>query len=287
MRAALACQRMVDEEGQLAAVADERAAARAFRTERRLYAAEDLERWLADRGVTVAQWREYLRGLVLRRRHQEQLAAVVARYPPEVDAVAEALPARGVCSGAFATWAPRLAGRAAAAWARWEREPDRPRPPGPDDLDRVDELWRRLVEESVTSARLRSVLRRRHLDCLGVDWEKAVFPTVDAAREALLCVRDDGWTLAEAAVAAGTRPQVGSAVLEEVDDDLRRELLRSGPGQLVGPLQRDGGWAVLRVLGKTVPTLEAADVRARAVADVADAAVAREVTDRVRWLLPL
>lgn len=287
VRAALACQRMVEDEGLPAAVDGERAAARAFRTERRLYAAEDLEEWLADRGITVAQWREYLRGLVHRDRHEEQLAAIVARYPPADDEVAHAVPGWGVCSGAFAAWARQLAERAAAAQARWERDADRPQPPGPDQLDRVDELWRRLVEESATPTRLASALRRRHLDWLRVDWEQAVFRTRDAAREGVLCVRDDGWSLAEAAAAAGTRLEPRSAVLEEVDADLRRELLRSRVGELVGPLRHGDGWAVLHVRAKGPPSLQAPEVRARALAAVADATVAGEVTDRVRWLLPL
>lgn len=287
VREALACQRMVVEEGLPWAVEEERTAARAFRSARRLYAAEDLEAWLAARGLTVAQWREYVRGTVLRRRHERDLSAVVARYPPGDGNVEGTVAVWGLCSGAFAAWARELAARAAGAHAQWERQPDGRQPPGCREEDRTDALWTRFIHTSANPSRLRSLVSAHHLDWLRVDWEQAVLPTRDGAREARACVRDDGCALAEAAEAAGTHLQTQSALLEQVDDGLRHEFVRCGEGDVVGPLQRREGWMVLHVRGKTPPSLQDPDVRARAVTEAVDTAVAGEVADRVRWLLPV
>lgn len=287
VREAQACQRMVVDEGLTPPVDEERAAATGFRYERRLYAAQDLEAWLDERGLTVAQWRDYIRGVVLRRRHEPELVAIMSRYPPTEQAVEHACGAWGVCSGVFARWAQELAARGAAAHAVWEADATGGDPPRPERLDALDALYERFAERAATPERLQATVTARALDWVQVDFDQTVFGNEDAAREALLCVRDDGWSLAEAARAAGTAVHRRSVFLEEVDGAARHQLLRARGGDLVGPLLLPEGPTLAHVRHRVEPSLHAPDVRARAVTELVDEAVAREVDDRVRWLPPL
>src|SRR4051794_26856900 len=108
-----------------AAVGDDelKRAGAAFRTERRLLAADELRAWLEAHRLTLADWNAYLR---------RRLADGAGAAPePGADAVW----AEGVCSGSFTRFAEELAARAAALAADSAAEP--PGPPPADWLARM------------------------------------------------------------------------------------------------------------------------------------------------------
>lgn len=281
VRQALACLRLVAEEGPPLARAAERSTERTFRRARLLLAAEDLEAWLSERGLTVGQWRRYIRGEVLRRRHAPELHTVTTRYPPGDAEVDAALPVWGVCSGAFPRWAEELATRAAAAHATCTDRDGTDCPPRPDDLDAHEVLFDRFATETATSRRLEALVATRYLDWLRVDCDIAVFADTDTAKEARLCVRDDGWSLDEAARAGGAVRQRRSLLVEEIDADARHHFVRARDGDLLGPLLLDGEPALVRVHHKNAPSLDDDELRARAAHQLVATAAAREVDDRV------
>ncbi|HEY3238528.1 MAG TPA: hypothetical protein VGL92_03105, partial [Acidimicrobiia bacterium] len=93
-----------------------RAAAAAFRRRHRLISAEDTERWLAARRISVAAWMDHIRRSLARDRHREQLSGLGPDAGgPEAEELA--LWATGVCSGLYPSLANGLAERAAAAEA--------------------------------------------------------------------------------------------------------------------------------------------------------------------------
>jgi hypothetical protein len=286
VRQAKACERLAAAHDLLPDVVEERAAAQAFRLERRLYAAEDLEAWLAERGLSVAQWRDHIRESVLRRQHAEDLDAVFGAYPPTDAEVEAALPVWGVCTGAFGRSARDLAARAAAAQAAWARGTGG-QAPAPGRLDVLDALYDRFTEQAARHEALEALVASRYLDWLRVECEQVTFPHDDAAREALLCVRDDGWTLTVAARAAGAEAVQANVLVRDADPEVRHRLLAAQDGDVLGPLQLPAGPALVHVVRKTAPDVDDPELRALAVREVIDAAVAREVDDRVRWLEPL
>lgn len=284
VRQALACRRLVRADGPPLSLETQREAETAFRRARRLHAAEDLEAWLIDRGLTVAQWRRYIRGEALRRRHAPELDTVVARYPPGDEEVAAALPVWGVCSGAFPRWAEELATRAAAAHAVCH---DEPRPvPEPGDLATHETLFDRFAAAVATPERLEARIASRYLEWLRLDCEVAAFPDADTAAEARLCVRDDGWSLAEAARAGRAARQRRSLLVEEVDADARHHFVRARDGDLLGPLLLAGEPVLVEVHHKHPPSLDDDELRSRASHELVVTAAAREVDDRVTWLHP-
>ena len=284
VRQAEACLRLADEEGSPLPHGAERRFATAFRRARRLHAAEDLEAWLEARELTVAQWRRHIRGEALRHHHAAELDTIVARTPISDATIEAALGPWGRCSGAFHRWAAQLATRAAAAHAVCERD-DQP-PPPPDDLVRLERLDDRFAAAVATRERLEALLAARYLDWLCLDTETSAFPDRDTAAEALLCVRDDGWSLTEATQAGRGRLRRHRLFVEEADGDIRHHLVRARDGDLLGPLPLGGEPTLLRVLRKDAPSLEDDELRLRAHRHLVDAAAARELDDRVAWLPP-
>lgn len=284
VRQALACRRLAAEAGPPLDREAERAAAVAFRRARRLHAAEDLEAWLAARDLTVAQWRHYVRGEALRRRHAAELDTVVERYRVDAAAVQEELGGWGWCSEQIPRWAGQLASRAAAAHATCERTGD-PQP-DPHDLERLEELYDRFAADVATVDRLEALLAARYLDWLRLELDMAVFDSPDTAAEARLCIRDDGWSLPEAARAGRARLQRHHLLVEGFDAGIRHVFIRAQEGDLLGPLPVAGQPTLVRVRHKAAPSLDDEELRLAATREIVGTAAAREVDDRVEWLHP-
>src|SRR5436305_5513715 len=94
-----------------------RRAGAAFRTERRLLAADELREWLADHRLTLDDWHAYLR-------RQARPGGATAEPAPG------AIWAEGVCSGALARFSEALAQRAAALAAMPDTGAGGPPPAG-------------------------------------------------------------------------------------------------------------------------------------------------------------
>jgi hypothetical protein len=283
VRQALACAQLVAEGAPPLGREVERSAANAFRRARRLHAAEDVEAWLGARGLTVRQWRRYVRGEALRLRHAAELADLVARYPADDATVHDTLPIWGWCSGAFPRWAEALAARAATAAALGETGDT---PDGSVDLRALDERFDRFAAETATPDRLAALVAARYLAWLRIDGDLVAFADEDTAREALLCVREDGWSLADVAAAAKRQLRRRALLAEEVDVEVRHHLVRARDGDLLGPLLVDGRPTLVFVRRKRPPEIDDEEVRVRATRELVDTAVAREVADRVEWLHP-
>jgi hypothetical protein len=285
VRQALACGQLSAEGAPPLGRQAERSTANAFRRARRLHAAEDVEAWLGARGLTVRQWRRFIRGEALRQRHAAQLADLVARYPADDQALHDTLPIWGWCSGAFPRWAEELAARAASAAALGE-DGSRDGADGQVDLPALDEAYDRFAAAAATSDRLAALVAARYLAWLRIDGDLVAFADEDIAREALLCVREDGWSLADVAAAGRSQLRRRALVAEEVDVEVRHHLVRARDGDLLGPLLVDGRPTLVFVRRKRPPEIDDEEVRVRATRELVDTAVAREVADRVEWLHP-
>jgi hypothetical protein len=224
-------------------------AAARFRYDRNLVAAEEMEAWLDRWKLTVAQWRAYLRGTLP---DDDQAPWVIA-----------------VCSGTLEREARQLADRAAAADALGEA-----------DLDRA---YERFVAEAVTQAALESLLDARRADWIRVDCRTLILPTEAAAREAALCLRDDGMALAEVAAQAGVEMREHALFLEDAEGELGGALLSARTGELLGPIPLGDRFALVLVDGKVDPTLDDPEILRRAQEAARRRAIEREVVNRVTW----
>ncbi len=278
-------------------------AANAFRYERDLVTAEETEAWLARWDLDLGDWMEWVVSDLLRRRDREG--------PPSFEPVPEpsksAVHAEAVCSGALERFARRLA-EAAAAAARLDEEAgngppeseepapaatdleDLPFEPPPEgfgprllDLARLERACRRSRESAVRPEDVEAIVRAHQTGWLRVRALVLSLRSEDAAREALLSIRDDGRAVEEVArdAAADVRPE--TFTLESVDEGLRDHLLAARAGSWVGPFPCGDAWNLLHVEEKVLPSASDPEVAARAEACLRESAAAREVDVRVSW----
>lgn len=288
------------------------AAAQEFRYDRDLITARETEAWLEARGLGIRDWMAHIRRQVLRRLPPPPGAAPAP--PPDPREVEDALRVDLLCSGEGGPLAQRLAERA-AGWhaARAGGIPDSAAsatPPAPTRLtdkilgDRlpslplaraherirlladVDRGFDRFQVMALTDAALDKEVGRRRLEWIRIDCRALGFDSEARAREAALCVREDGLSLDTVSADAHVAPHDSRFFLEEMDPELRPVFMAAKPVDLVGPLLYEGSHTLFRILDKVLPTGTDPEVRRRAEASVLARAVADEVQHRVRWLGP-
>ena len=227
-----------------------------------------MEAWLEHWGLSHGDWSSFLTRSLARSRQPG--SGGTAR---EEDVGVEA-----VCSGALAELARDLAARAAAAEANGAG-------PGPveTDLAQMDEALAEFTLGALTPQTQAKTFELRNADWVRISYTALVLPESSMASEAALCVRDDGLGMAEVAERAGVSVVERESFLEEVDPDLSKSLLSAPPGELVGPLRVQNGFALFRVNEKIAPTLDDPAIQDRLEEEVPRRALEREVRNRVQW----
>lgn len=262
VREELACDGRPVEAGEVTA------AANGFRRARGLLAAEDLEAWLAERDVSVADWLDHVRRSLLRDR-----GGIPDTLPP---ASGQGVWVHGICSGVLGELAERLAAGAACAVAQTL-------PVDPASPARLDAARERLGAAAASEAALGRELGARRLEWTSVDCRTCLFPDREVAAEAALCIREDGRAFEDVAGEAGVETRRARLLAGELEPELAAALLAAEPGELVGPVEIPGGSRLALVEAKTPPSSADPALRARAAAIVAARAVARAVDEHVRW----
>jgi hypothetical protein len=151
---------------------------------------------------------------------------------------------------------------------------------------RLGARFREAIAGLVSTRAMGEALEIHHLDWVRLAIETIAFDTEDAAREALLCVTEDGLSLRD--VGALSRRSVAPAevFVDEVLPSHRDRLLSADIGQVLGPLPVDGRFEVTAVVRRTVPTLDDERVveRARqtAIAQATRRAAREHVTRRFK-----
>jgi len=286
VRQGLACAERADDTDEDLDDDELERAAQEFRYERDLISGQEMQAWLARWALDADDWMEHLRRARLRARWAGELASIAAEYPPAPGAVEAAVHADAVCSGFLAAAARKLAGRAAAAARAREEGWIAAAPAGGDleaALDWIDAGFQRFTERVVTSEALAGQVALHRLDWIRAECRCLVLPTLESAREAALCVREDGMSLDEVARNAGVSVEPANGFLDAYDPALHDALRAARPGELVGPTPCGEGIALVLVCDKVLPALVDPVVRRRAEARLLEAAILREVHQRVAW----
>lgn len=313
-RQALACVRHAEAMEDHGDPDEVESAANEFRYARDLVTAEETHAWLREWGLTAEAWMDSIERSVLRRRWAAELPDLAARYPVSDEEVSAALAAEAICSGELARLAEKLAGRAAiydgqlsgAAGDLGEpsgaevsalllRVPASARERGlsPVPPERCLARTRHVAHlegcfERFRRAALTPAAVRAHVDAHGLDWilvecRYLAFAEAEAAREAALCVREDGRELEAVAADAGTVVREARWFLDTLSPGARSHFVAARKGDLLDPLPFGDEVRLCLVLDKRMPSDSDPEVRQRAEEGVVARLVEQEVARRVRW----
>ena len=287
-----------------------------FRYERDLVTAEETEKWLEDRGATLEDFDEYF----LRRYWARELRD--APPPTDVDrpwSAHEPDEAFGIdlmLSGEFFRMAARLGRRVLAVAAAGENggppreaiERERARftersgirqdgirtwlsaagtsPASFDELLRLEAVYAEYCRTLLGDQARTRVLRAMRLPLTRLEVETIEVDSLDAAREAALCVSDDGIEMADLAKEQRYPYRKTDVLLEDLDEDRQTTLLAASPGDVLKPINNEGRFEVCRLVRKVEPALSDEKVANRIGESILDAHFAELTREEIRWLIP-
>ncbi len=289
------------------------AAAERFRYEHDLITAEETEQWLAQRGLSLADFSAYF----VRHYWGEQFDDVEPEpldYLSAPNEMRELLTTELILSGELDRMAGRLSWRVAALYAT-DGAPVDPELIAAEEsqflgrsglredqltgwlekVGRDQEWWREsLTMEAIQRRDCAALLSReaceREISALRLpltrfEVEMIELDSLDAAREALLCARDDGMSMEEVAAEGRYPYRHPEVLLEEIPEDLQQKFLSVHPGEILEPIARGDGFHICRVIGKTEPDLEDPVVKERAEERILDRHFADLTTRHIQWRL--
>jgi hypothetical protein len=251
-----------------------------FRYDRRLIAAADLRRWLADRNLRLADLEA-----VLRRRLLRDHGAGALGPAGTAPLAGKVMRAEAICSGtllrlaaelrawhAGCDWIAHLADDGSADWrptadsaevlklvaaALADASSGLPALGSAQLQARAERLialhsgYVRFRAEAVTDDGLDARLAERRAEWTVVTGSELSFEHEGAAREARLVVVYDGAALAEVAEMLGSKLVRRELELGSAPADVGAELLIAQQGDLVGPWCEGGRWRVLELSGRS------------------------------------
>jgi hypothetical protein len=283
----------------------------AYRYDRELIEAADVEAWLERSALSAEEWTEYIRRDVLRRQWSDRLDDLLDRFAPSARALIDVAPSEGICSGAFDAFAATLAGRTALVFdidsEQFHRACDRAEArvdasltrlaqthehwlamrPSEDAVSRLsvvvrlDAAFTTLTRRVASEDRMSEILEMNRLEWIRLDLDSLSFASESAAREAILCVRVDGLSLYDVGSLSRRSVARTSVMLQDIEPDRRAALLSAEPGVVLGPLVVDGRFDVSSLIMRTPPSLADPDVAARARDLAIELAVHRAARDHV------
>src|SRR5436190_6397695 len=283
-------------------------AAIAFRYKHDLITAEETERWLEDRGVSLAEFSEYFArqywgrscsGTVDPPKSSYQTAA-----PEEKDLFLVDL----ILSGSLDQMAERLSYRIAAqadenseegakeergrfmtarritdlsAWlAQFGRDEE-----WLNEMFAAEASYRRRVAHILTEQALQKELGPLRLNLTRFELETVEVDSKDAGAEVAACVRNDGMEMSEVAEEGRYPFHSSEVLLEDVPSEQQQKFLSVKARTLFDPISRGDGFEVWRVKTRTEPSLEDSTIRARLEKRIIDRCFNELLSKYIDWKL--
>lgn len=286
-------------------------AATAFRYERDLISAADVTQWLDRAALTAEEWTDYIRRDLLRRTWEGDLDDILDRFAPSARELTEAADVEAICSGTFDAFEQGFAGRAAFVFeadaaafgdackhdeapladpsvarlalthAHWLSIPATGAAARLSMIARLEAAFTALSTRVASNGRLSQIVEAKRLDWMQVEFETVSFATEQAAREAVLCMREDGLSMYDVASLARRTVTRQKIALEDVEADQRDQLLAADPGRVLGPIPVDGRFDVAHLVSRTPPSLSDPDITERATAAALEIAQQTAARDHV------
>ncbi len=271
---ALACREYAREAGYELPAGALQHAVEQWRYSRRLISARATMAWLERQGLTINDLAGHLEIRLWRDRFSREREEIVRDYPPPPQDIDSRLRRDLILSGRLDALARRFAGHVAALIECHGSVPETLAALSP-----AGDIRARLVTEESC----RDEFAATRADLLRLEFESAWFSNPDEAREALLCVEEDGEPLREICLRAGARYQRTVSFAGDLPPGLRADCFSASPGESFDAPPESGGAGIVRLLGKHEPDLASTIVRERVEERVLEAALAVLVERHIHW----
>ena len=287
------------------------AAAEAFRYEHNLITAEETERWLEERGLSLDDFTDYFVRQYWGKTIDDVEGAQI-EYASAPNELQELFVVELVLSGEMDRLAKRLSWRVAgklesgnndlapesiaAERNRFLERSGTNEETLPVWLNAIgrDEGWfaHAVVMEALHRQkrdRLLSHRAREHemaamrLPLTRIELETMEVDSLDAAREALLCVCEDGMSMSDVADEARYPYRRAEILLEDLPGDLQQKVLNVSAGDVLEPITRGDGFQVCRVIEKAEPKAEDEAVRDRAEKRILERHFSELIAKHIQW----
>jgi hypothetical protein len=287
------------------------AAVEQFRYQRDLITAEETEKWLADRGLSLNDFSAHFV------RHYwgekwDDLEPQALEYFAAPNELRELLKSELILSGELDQMAQRMSWRVAADCAAADRPPDAQliaeeqahffERSGLEEhqlagwlekLDRDADWFREAsameaIHRRDCAALLSRQAREHEIAALRLpltrfEVETIELDSLDAAREALLCAREDGMSMEEVATEGRYPYRHPNLLLEEIPEELQQKFLSVHPGDILDPIVHGDGFHLCRIVGKEEPDVDDPIVQERAENRILDRHFADLATRFIQW----
>jgi hypothetical protein len=287
------------------------AAAEAFRYEHDLITAEETEHWLEERGLTLDDFSEYF----VRHYWGDQIDDAEPEeieYASAPNELRELLIKELNLSGEMDRLAKRLSWRVAGSREAgnngsapdfvateekrfFERSGfDQGRLPAWLKATGRDQTWfaKTVAMEAFHRQKCDALLSKQarehevaamRLPLTRFELETMELDSLDAAREALLCVRDDGMPMAEVAEEGRYPYRHAEVLLEDLPEDLQQKFLSVSAGDILEPIARGDGFHICRVIEKAEPKADDEAVRDRAERRILERHFSELTAKHIQW----
>jgi hypothetical protein len=261
------------------------AAAEFFRYQHDLITAEETEHWLADHALTLQDFSDYFARQYWRSIADENVAPSDIDLVSAPDELREIFTIELMLSDQFDRLTTELMWRLAALAASDSSTIDSAITNGERkrffDRNKItksklsewlrkinrDQAWleKTIVIEAVYHVTCENVItpdaRKRQLVLLRMpltqfEAEVIEVESRDAAKEALLCIREDGMSMEEVAAEARYPYRRVTFLHQEVPAELQQKFWSVATGNVLDPLHRGDGFELYRITKKVEPTLE-------------------------------
>ena len=272
-------------------------AAIAFRYKHDLITAEETERWLEDRGVSLAEFSDYFGRQYWGRSDSGTLDPPKSSYETASPEVKDLFLVDLILSGSLDRMAERLSYRVAAQadeasdnkasldderarflaaakidhaeLADWLAQLGR-------DQEWLDEtlaagaVYQQRVSQILTEQALQKELAPMQLNLTRFQLETVEVDSRNAAAEVVACVRNDGMEMSEVAEESRYPFQCREVLLEDIPSEQQQRFLSVKAGTLFDPIPRGDAFEVWRVKTRTEPSLQDPVIRARLESRIID-----------------
>jgi hypothetical protein len=283
-----------------------------FRYERELITAEETENWLEARGVSLEDFTGHFVREYWACRVGDQLERAAGNDPSDSSGLRHLLRIELLLSPDFARMAEALGWRqcvledlkgvippASISEARvhfLDRLGDQPEscdgwcarldrnPSWLEEMLAMEATFGLETARVLTPDRRERALQEMRVALTRVELEVLEVECLAAAREAILCVREDGSCLESVAREGGYPFRREEVLLEGLPLELHQRVLCAAAGEVLEPAPRGDGFQLWRVLRKSEPGLDDPLIQARVDRAILDQHFRELAAGRVQWL---